>query len=201
MNCGILMDNLVIRKGALMLIPLVLGALLFVPVLQNFYYITGMAMVSSFVLFHIFPQLCTMTHRKPIYFEDLVADTHVDSKMRFKFQKYFAVIQSLLLSVFVASLVDYLIYRLQTTQLSKQEMLGLFGGLLSILNEAQNWSGRFLLKVLVWRKHKDEICKSTMNDSNSNTVHNRDLEFGKIEIDPRTKITFATNETSIDDLP
>ena len=173
-----------IRRGSLLAIPIILAGLLWIDALQNFWYITGMALVSSFVLFLVFPQVCTMTHRKPLYYEDLVADSHVDTKMRFKFQKYFAVIQSVLLSMFVASLVDYVIYRLQSTNLSRQEILYLFGGQLSILNEAQNWSGRMLMKILNWRKkqHEASLADGTQGSEDPVGDDAENLELGKIEM-------------------
>jgi hypothetical protein len=105
-----------------------------------------------------------MMHEKPVYYEDL-EDNEVECfSERKAYQRLFTKIIQPPLSLFVAILAAYLIYKVKHSNLSPFEIVGIVGGNLSMYSKAQKWIGQVALWYLKRKKDKLQTKRKTSTD-------------------------------------
>ena len=123
---------------------------------NNLVVLTITITLSSLILFKNFPFMAKTLHTRPIYYEDLEDDDEIDPEMITKFQRIFTNVISLLLSIVMAILFDFWIFKQDEKNLTWRERLGISGGLLSIYWKVQSYAGSFLLSILINMKEKKQ---------------------------------------------
>lgn len=122
---------------------------------KTLYYIIPSSGVSTFVLLFNFPQIVSTIHKKPFYYDDLDRND-LGFEMKRRYQLIFITILQITLTI-VMSVVSYYYYdRFHNTTLSKMEIVGVLGGMLSLLLKIENIIGRMSLFLLKLCKNKEE---------------------------------------------
>lgn len=132
----------------LFLIFLPTPGLIFVPSFewaQTIYYITASVILSTYSILLNAPGIIHFLHGRPVYFEDLEDDMAADPRTKRRFQKAFEFSLTITLAILMGSLIDYYLDRYHNTILSGLELLGVFGGFLSLLSKCEDIIGQGLL--------------------------------------------------------
>lgn len=148
----------------------------------EYYTVVSMCAVSAYSLLINFPSLSHIMHRKPIYYEDL-EDTDAESHSeKVGYQRIFVRVINVPLSIFIAMLAGYFIYRVKDSTLSPFEIVGVIGGITSIYGNGQKRVGQFIIDILNWRKQKfqkqrklshSESLENISNPRNANILENK----------------------------
>lgn len=140
--------------------------MLFIPVFQNDFYIFLSTFMSIFILGWNFPFVASMCYSRPIYFEDLDDDKPekkiVKNKIMYnielssKFKSRFIIFQQFLSSITFAIVVDYISFKYRSNKYNTMELLGLIGGITSLLAKVIRLFGRLFLSFLYYLKKKEK---------------------------------------------
>jgi hypothetical protein len=145
---------------------IIMPCMLFYDIFQNDFYIFLSTFMSLFVLGWNFPGIAKFFYSRPIYFEDL-DDNKSDKKivknkilynieLSSKFKSRFIIFQQLLSSVAIALVAEYINMKYKTNKYNTMELLGLIGGLLSLLTKIIRMSGHLFLSLLYYLKKKEK---------------------------------------------
>lgn len=131
------------------------------------------ALINSFIIFYNIPWLVRVLHLKPVYYEDLEdnLDTGdgVNDSTRYKFQNYFTLAITCLLSMTFCIVLDYILYNFGRSGLSWQERIGLIGGAASLYGKIQDKIGKFLLFCMMRSKKRSQQKRSSVEMVQPNT--------------------------------
>ena len=143
----------IFKRGSLISI-LLFVPLVFVDSFRTYAYVTPISIVSCYSILVNLPILPLLMHRKPVWYDDLVDSTAVTDAAKRRFQKQFVRLLRVLMALVFTAIVDYGLFRFQSSQFSWLETLALFGGLLSLFGKVQNSLGSLLLSYIAGRKHR-----------------------------------------------
>ena len=129
---------------AVVLAVTALGAtVVLVPALHSTVVVTLAALVGAFALCRTFPTVTVVMHMTPLYYEDL-QDLHS--------RHSFALLSAGTTSLLAAAVLNYAVFRFQHSTLSRFELVGMIGGMLSLYSSCHEAIGKVLLKLLHRRK-------------------------------------------------
>nr|QFG74213.1 MAG: hypothetical protein [Megaviridae environmental sample] len=151
--------------------------MLLFPNFKNNFYIFLSSFMSLFIFIWIIPYLSKISYTKPIYFEDLDDNNNDNSVVRNKilynielskkFKDRFIFYQQLLTGITFGIVIEYLYYRYNSEEYKTIELLGLIGGILSLLAKIIRLSGKMMLFVLYrLKKQEKENLLSELNLNN-----------------------------------
>ena len=120
-----------------------LGAIFIAPELHEAFYISSYITILSLLVCFRFPKIVQSLHSKPVYYEDLEDKFSLDSSIRNRYQRIFTIIQTIFLAISLGIVADFVIYKSQEVN-NYIELLGIIGGLLSILNDIMVQFGKIV---------------------------------------------------------
>ena len=133
---------------------------------QNDFYIFFSTFISISILGWNFPSFTKLYYSRPIYFEDLDDDKSDKKKIKNKilynielsnkFKIRFIIIQQILISATCAIVIDYIVIKYRENNYNFMELLGLMGGLFSLMAKVIRIIGRLLLSFFYYRKKKEK---------------------------------------------
>jgi hypothetical protein len=115
---------------------------------RTIYYTTTTTIVASYVFLINFPAVIQMSHTRPLNFQDLEDDNHVNPLIRKRFQVMFIITLQIFGALMITGMVDYYMYRYENTSLSKFEIMGVVGGFISLISKVERIVGKGLLSLL-----------------------------------------------------
>ena len=118
-------------------------AIVWLPPLQSAWVVTPAAVACGFVACRAFPQVTVVMHQTPLYYDDLD---------RAEARRVFSALSSITMSILLAAVVDYGLFRFSNSHLSGFELVGVVGGMLSIYGKAHEMIGKGLLHLIA-RRH------------------------------------------------
>lgn len=127
----------------------------------NFYIVSGLTCVSSYLFFMNFPYVSKIMHTKGLNYEDLADKQALTTREKEHYQKIFIQIINVPLAIFITGLVDYALFRFTHTVLNLQEVVGIIGGLGSAYVTFHELVGQLLIAVL----HKSKVKKVKRRES------------------------------------
>jgi hypothetical protein len=159
--------------------------LLFIEVYRNYYYIFFSIFTSLLILTWNFPMISRFIYSRPIYFEDLNKQLKLDNNEEKKniiydiensdkFKTKFILFQQFIISVVIALTADYIksrFYDNQDDQISTFAIIGVIGGLLSLMVKVIKLLGKITLIIIYKQKKKVELNQS----DNQNILISDDL--------------------------
>ena len=150
--------NFNLKRITILTIPLfIFPIFLWNDIFNNIYYITPISFFISYFSLINLPKITQIIHEKPIYFEDL----NVDVGEKMKFQNWFIKSMEIILSFVSVGLTNYTLYKLSNSNLDKFEIMGMFGGIISLYTDIQNYIGKIILYIL--DRSKRNYIKSNMS--------------------------------------
>lgn len=139
--------------------PLAWIATIFYPKLSsNYYFITPIIFLWSYLIFYNFPSFVKMLHTRPTYFEDLHDNTLAEERRKLRYQNIFTITLQLGAAIATAVLVDYWMYQVKPDT-SWSEVFGITGGILGTFSTGLALYGNFVLNVLKRKKDKVETAR------------------------------------------
>ena len=159
--------------------------LLIIEVYRNYYYIFFSIFTSLLILTWNFPVISRFIYSRPIYFEDLNKQLSLDNNEEKKniiyniensdkFKTKFILFQQFIISVVIALTADYIksrFYDNQDDQISTFAIIGVIGGLLSLMVKVIKLLGKITLIIIYKQKKKVEENQS----DNQNIIISDDL--------------------------
>ena len=156
--------------------------LLIIDVYRNYYYIFFSIFTSLLILTWNFPTMSRIIYSRPIYFEDLNKQISKDDNENRKkiiydiensdkFKSRFILFQQFIISIVIALTADYIksrFYDNYDNNLSTYAIIGIIGGLLSIMIKIIKFSGKISLLIIYKQKEKTE--EDEMYDSNTENI-------------------------------
>ena len=144
-----------------------LGTMFIVPELREAFYISSYITILSLLVCFRFPGIVQSLHSKPVYYEDLEDKFSLDSTVRNRYQRIFTIIQTIFLAISLGIVADFVIYKSHEVN-NYIELLGIIGGLLSILNDIMVQFGKFILGMLEGKakNHLPLVTSSSSFDIN-----------------------------------
>ncbi len=134
----------------------------------NYYAVMTMLSLSTYSILINFPYFSKFMHKRPMYYEDLEDEEDADY-----YQKIFIRTINIPLSIFVAFLSGYFIYKVKGTELTVFEIVGVVGGNISVYNNLQRKVGQILIDFLHWYRNKQLKRRLSVTE-------NKDVELNKI---------------------
>lgn len=119
---------------------------------RTLYFILPTTAVSIYITLLNFPNIVKIAHTRPVYFDDLEDVNGASEEMKHKYQKIFVIILQILLTVIMSGMFYYYYSRYHNTTLSEIEILGVFGGYISILSKIERLIGKSLLSIVNYYK-------------------------------------------------
>ena len=145
-----------LRHTLIIFPPLTWIATIFYPKLSsNYYFITPIVFVWSYLIFYNFPFFVKILHTKPTYFEDLHDNTLAEERRKLRYQNIFTITLQLGAAISVAILFDYWMYQVKPDT-SWSEVFGITGGILGTFSTGLAFYGNFVLNILKRKKDKME---------------------------------------------
>jgi len=143
----------------------------------NFYAVSGLSCVTSYLLFMNFPFISKIMHTRGLNYEDL-ADKHaLTCGERQRYQLIFIQIINIPLAIFITALIDYALFRFTHTVLNLQEIVGIIGGLGSAYVSFHEVVGQMLITCL----HKTKM-NHVRKRKESGVDEEREIELSEIVI-------------------
>lgn len=138
---------------------------------KTLYYIIPSSGISTFVLLFNFPRIVAAIHSKPFYYNDL-KNNKMNFETKRQYQWIFIAILQVTITIVISVLSFYYYDRFHATTLSGMEVIGVLGGMLSLLLKIEHVIGRLALFILKQCKNKDEEMfeKSRHNQRSSLTL-------------------------------
>lgn len=140
--------------------------LLIIEIYQNYYYIFFSLFTSLLILTWNFPIISRLIYSRPIYFEDLSNTLILENKEKTKiiydiensnkFKSKFIIFQQFIISLVIALMADYIRSRLNSDNVTPIEILGVIGGLISIMIKIIKILGKISLYI-IYKQSKKEI--------------------------------------------
>lgn len=124
----------------------------------NNYYIVISIFISTMIIFWNFPILSKILHMRPLYYEDLMDDTNVpelNNLPKERFQNIFTMVQMFILAIAFSVLFDYIMVRIQQSDLKFIEMCAFIGGFITIYQKSSTIIGKIIITLLFWKKKKE----------------------------------------------
>ena len=142
--------------------------LLFIEVYRNYYYIFFSIFTSLLILTWNFPIISRLIYSRPIYFEDLNNQLSFDNnesrkKIIYdiensdKFKTKFIIFQQFIISIVIALTADYIksrFYDNNDEKLSLFAIIGIIGGLLSLMIKVIKLLGKITL-IIIYRQKRE----------------------------------------------
>lgn len=167
--------------------------LLIIDVYRNYYYIFFSVFTSLLIFTWNFPMISKFIYSKPIYFEDLNKQFNLgnndnkkivyDIEYSDKFKSRFILFQQFIISIVVALTADYIKSKFQDnhdTQISTFAIIGVIGGLLSLMVKIIKLLGNISLIIIYIQKKKIE--DTYKNDSDISQIYISDDFNNKIDV-------------------
>lgn len=163
--------------------------LLFIEVYRNYYYIFFSIFTSLLILTWNFPVISRFIYSRPIYFEDLNKQLKLDNNEEKKniiydiensdkFKTKFILFQQFIISVVIALTADYIksrFYDNQDDQISTFAIIGVIGGLLSLMVKVIKLLGKITLIIIYKQKKKIEENQSDNQNNFISDELNNDI--------------------------
>jgi hypothetical protein len=150
------------------LIFLITPGLIFIPGIKfskSLYFITPIVILFTISLLLNFPNIIHALHGKSATIEDL-KDVHSTSrKIKNRFIKIFEWSLTIMLSLLIALVIDYYLNKIDMSNLTKLEIIGVMGGIISFVYRIQSILGKTLLFIL--KRYKQEVMPKGLTDSPS----------------------------------
>lgn len=146
-----------LAKRSMLLLPIGALPMLFLFVNKwyvNFYSMSVFSFLSSYIFFMNFPYISKIMHTKSLNYEDLATKHSLDSHERSRYQRIFIRVINIPLALFITALVDYGMFRISTTVLNTQEIIGIIGGLGSTYVSFHEIVGQILIIILHQSKER-----------------------------------------------
>ena len=105
-----------------------------------------------------------MAHAKPLHFIDLEDGDSLNPVVRKRFQSIFIIILQIFGAIIITVIVDYYLYKYESSQLSGFEVIGVAGGFISLLSKIECGLGNILLTSLNYIKITSPKLKSMQSD-------------------------------------
>lgn len=153
-------------KKSLLLLPIISLPFLFLFVKEwylNFYVVSAMTSVTSYLICMNFPFISKIMHTRGLNYEDLADRKALTRGEKYQYQMIFLQIINVPLAFFITALVDYALFRFTHTVLNTQEVLGILGGLGSAYVSFHEIVGKMLIMCLHKKKVKN-IKKRKMSE-------------------------------------
>lgn len=164
---------------------------------SNYYFITPIIFIWSYLIFYNFPFFIKMLHIRPTYFEDLHDNTLAEERRKLRYQNIFTITLQLSCAIFIAILFDYWMYQVKPDT-SWSEIFGITGGIFSTFSTILTLYGNFVIYILKKKKDKVEIERV----KNTKKYFRRQLYLNGVEmvtINPISKRSLsAQNIASLD---
>ena len=152
---------------------LLFPCLLIIKVYRNYYYIFFSIFTSLLILTWNFPIISRFIYSKPIYFEDLNKELSLDNNERNlkiiyniensnKFKSRFILFQQFIISIIIALTADYIKSRFYDNideQISMFAIIGVIGGLISLMIKIIKFLGKISLIIIYKQKIKIEAIE------------------------------------------
>lgn len=123
---------------------------------SNYYFITPIIFIWSYLIFYNFPFFVKMLHTRPTYFEDLHDNTLAEERRKLRYQNIFVVTLQIGAAIAIAILVDYWIYQVNPDT-SWSEVFGITGGIIGTFSTVLSIYGDIVLSILKKKKDKVDI--------------------------------------------
>lgn len=120
------------------------------------YLLTPVVAISAFIILFNVPEIATLLHQRPLYYQDLAIAHELDDIPKKRFQRIFQITLNVVLSLAVAAILNYQYYSARNSALSLFEIVCMLGGFFSLCGKCQTWVGNSLLQILHWQKQRDE---------------------------------------------
>lgn len=125
-------------------------AIVLLPPLQSAWAVTPAAVACGFAACRAFPRVTVVMHQTPLYYDDL---DHAEAR------RVFSALSSITMSILLAAVIDYGLFRFSNSHLSGFELVGVVGGMLSVYGKAHEMVGKALLHLIV-RRHPRSPSRS-----------------------------------------
>lgn len=179
--------------------PLAWIATIFYPKLSsNYYFITPIIFLWSYLIFYNFPFFVKMLHTRPTYFEDLHDNTLAEERRKLRYQNIFTLTLQLGAAIATAVLVDYWMYQVKPDT-SWGEVFGITGGILGTFSTGLALYGNFVLTIL--KRKKDKVETERVENTKKNYFRRQRYLNGveMVTINPISKRSIsAQNIASLD---
>lgn len=179
--------------------PLAWIATIFYPKLSsNYYFITPIIFLWSYLIFYNFPFFVKMLHTRPTYFEDLHDNTLAEERRKLRYQNIFTITLQLGAAIAIAVLVDYWMYQVKPDT-SWSEVFGITGGILGTFSTGLALYGNFVLNIL--KRKKDKVETERVENTKKNYFRRQRYLNGveMVTINPISKRSIsAQNIASLD---
>jgi hypothetical protein len=158
-------NNIFYYKRFFLPTVIILPCFFSIEVFRNNLYIFFSTFISLLILTWNFPIISKIFYSRPIYFEDLddKEEEYKKSKRKImykierssKFKTRFLVSQQFFFSIGIAVVADYINTRISQSRYGILEMLGLIGGILSLMVKLLRFCGRIILYFIYKQKKKE----------------------------------------------
>lgn len=144
------------------------------PVERQTEILTANTMVFTAMLLRFFPVLSEMSHRKPIYYENLYVRGATEQDAA-KYQRMFINIIQVILILVAGLVTEWAMYQSKLTRpVSIAEIAAFTGGMLSLFKTIQNNVGRLLLRILFLRKRGQSRIEVELSNVSETDVEGGD---------------------------
>ena len=106
--------------------------------------------MAALALCRAFPKMTVVMHQRPLYYDDLADKTS---------QTAFAAMSAITMSLLLAAVLNYAMFRFSHSSLGLFEQVGMAGGMLSIYSKAHELTGKALLRHLYRKKHPRPVIQ------------------------------------------
>ena len=118
-----------------------------------YYIIPSCALFSTGILLN-FPKILHILHARKTTIEDLHDVRSKNKKIKNRFIVLFEISLTFMLTIVVALVIDYYLNKISLSNLSSFEILGVIGGILSLISKIESSIGKFLLSIL--KKYREQ---------------------------------------------
>ena len=155
--------NYMNKLNIVLFVWLTAGLMFIAPELRGAFYISSYMTILSLLVCFRFPGIVQSLHSKPVYYEDLEDKFSLDTEVRNRYQRIFTIIQTIFLAISLGIVTDFILYKSHLVG-NYIELLGIIGGLLSLLNDVMVQFGKFVLGILEGKaKNRLPIVTSSSN--------------------------------------
>lgn len=151
--------------------------LMIIEIFRNYYYIFFSLFTSLLILTWNFPVISRIIYSRPIYFEDLSKDLNLEKKEKTKiiydiensdkFKSRFILFQQLIISLIISLMAEYIQSRFSDdSDSSPFEIIGVIGGLISIMIKIIRLLGKFTLYIIYKQKKKESNIENIEDNYN-----------------------------------
>lgn len=136
---------------------------IFLDQLKTIYYILPISLITIALSFNNISVLTDYLHEKVVIYSDLIDENESSIDKKNRFQKMYVIFLYISSSILISTLIYYLYFELQDSNLSVLQNLGFIGGWISLVRRTHISISEGLLRII----HKYKIF---VNSPNKNKI-------------------------------